>query len=287
MKTGKNMIVGMTGFGRAQCQYKQLQLNLQIRSVNHRFCEVVFHIPENFICLEGRIKKYIQKYVKRGRVTVNLSIHGNLDAKVIIDQELARRYFRSLRNLKKTLNLSGEISLAQLSNFPGVLGLREVGLSDKMVWPAVEKLLRSACSDLRAMRLKEGRAVSKDMLSRASKIHKKLLFVKRRTPVVIAAKRRRIKEIAGNIEEISGIIKACDISEEVMRLGFHLKNFAAKVYSNRHHNPIGKELDFIAQEMQREANTMGAKCQDALLGAAVIEIKSQVEKIREQVQNVE
>jgi len=106
MKTGKSMIVGMTGFGRAQCQYKQLQLNLQIRSVNHRFFEVAFHIPENLICLEGRIKKYIQEYVRRGRVTVNFSIHGNLDAKVVIDQELARRYFQSLRKLQKALNLS-------------------------------------------------------------------------------------------------------------------------------------------------------------------------------------
>lgn len=287
MKTGKNMVVGMTGFGRAQCQYKQLELTLQMRSVNHRFFEVVFHIPENLIFLEGRIKKYIQGYIRRGRVTVNLSIHGNLGAKVVIEQELARRYFQSLRKLKKALNLSGEISLAQLSSFPGVLRLREAGLSDKIIWAAVEKLLRGACSDLRAMRLKEGRAVSIDMLSRASKIHKKLLFVKRRTPLVIAVKRRRIKEIAGNVEEIGAIIKGCDISEEVTRLEFHLKNFTEKMRSGKRHNPIGKELDFIAQEMQREANTMGAKCQDAFLGAAVIEIKSQVEKIREQVQNVE
>jgi uncharacterized protein (TIGR00255 family) len=137
------------------------------------------------------------------------------------------------------------------------------------------------------MRIKEGQAVSKDILARANKIRRRLFFVKRRALLVVAAKRRRIKAIAGNIEEISAIIKSCDISEEVTRLGFHLENFTQKIHSNKSHNPIGKELDFITQEMQREANTMGAKCQDALLGAAIIEIKSQVEKIREQIQNVE
>lgn len=281
------MIVGMTGFGRAQFKDRHIELNLQMRSVNCRFFETAFHMPQSLVYLEGKIKKYLHKRIKRGRISFNLALSGSLAGKVSVDNELARQYAKRLARLRRELSLSGETTLAQLSAFPGVISLKENSLADKIIWSKIERLLKAACGDLLTMRIKEGRAITKDILARLNTINKKLLFVKRRASLFVANKRRQLKDIIGNAEEISAIIKSCDISEEVMRLGFHCKSFAKKISSSRRHVPLGKELDFIAQEMQREANTMGAKSQDAHIASAVIEIKSQIEKIREQLQNAE
>lgn len=281
------MIVSMTGFGRAQSRDKQTQLNLQIRSVNCRFFEVAFHMPESLSYLESRIKKYLHARLKRGRISFNFSISGPLAGKATIDKELARQYYNSLRRLRRELSMPGEVTLEQLSSFPGVVSLKENHLPESAIWPKIAKLLSLACNNLLGGRIKEGKAIARDISGRLSTVNKKLLFIRRRLPLVIANKRKQLKGAASNTEEISAIIRNCDISEEIMRLSFHLKNFVRKVNSARCYGPQGKELDFIAQEMQREANTIGAKSQDANLSAAVIEIKSQIEKIREQLQNIE
>lgn len=293
----------MTGFGQAQFKDTQMELNLQIRSVNHRFFEIIFHIPQNLAYLEGRIKNYLHKRLKRGRFTFDLYISGGLVNRVIVNKEMAKQYFNSLRILTKELCLPGEITLAQVSALPGVLTLKESYLPEQVIWPRIGKLLSAACSDLLSMRLKEGKAISQDIIARTNKINNRLLFVRHRVPLFIANKRRQFKNAAGNIDvsasfsrdsesnrrngDVVAIIKNCDISEEITRLAFHLKNFGRKIKSDRKYNLVGKELDFVAQEMQREVNTMGAKSQDAHLGAAVIEMKSEIEKIREQLQNAE
>lgn len=281
------MLSGMTGFGRAQARYNKIHLTLQMASVNHRFFEVVFHIPENLICLEEKIKHYLHKRLKRGRIIFNLSVSGNISGKVSLDKELAKEYFQAIRTLRKELSLTEEISLPQLSAMPGVLSLAESRLPEELIWPKIEKLLTAACDNLCGMRFAEGRAIEKDVLARLDKINTKLLFIKRKIPVVIARKCKRLENNGVSSEEINAAVRNCDISEEVTRLAFHLKSFAAKIKNNRKCPPLGKELDFVTQEMQREANTMGAKAQDVYLSAAVIEIKSQIEKIREQIQNAE
>lgn len=281
------MLTGMTGFGRAQVRYNKIHFTLQMSSVNHRFFEVVFHVPPNLIYLEDKIKHYLHKRIKRGRITLSLSVSGSLCSKASLDKELAKEYFRAVCALKKEVSLSGEISLAQLSAMPGVLSLQESELPEEVLWPRIEKLLISACDNLSGMRAKEGEAIEKDVLSRLDKINTKLSFIKRKIPVVIAQKCKRLESSGIGSEEISAAVRNCDIAEEVTRLAFHSKSFATKIKNNRRRLPLGKELDFITQEMQREANTMGAKAQDVHLSAAVIEIKSQIEKIREQIQNAE
>lgn len=281
------MLMGMTGFGRAHFKDKNIELNLQVRSVNSRYFETAFHLPSGLIYLEDDIKKYLHKKIRRGRITFHLSVNGVLPSTVRANNMLARQYVKLLDGLKKELSLSGDISLAQLSGFPGVLVAQESVLPAELIQPTVEKLLSSACGGLLAMRVKEGEALAKDILARLSKIEKKASFIKRRLSLFVTQKRKQAKEKT-NTDEISALIKDCDISEEITRLAFHLKTFIEKVKArNNQHSAIGKELDFISQEMQREANTMGAKSQDVNINSAVIEIKSQIEKIREQLQNVE
>ncbi|PIQ89184.1 MAG: YicC family protein [Candidatus Omnitrophica bacterium CG11_big_fil_rev_8_21_14_0_20_42_13] len=281
------MIMGMTGFGRAQAKYKNIELSVQIRSVNHRFFEVVCHMPERLLFLEHKIKQYLHGRLKRGRISFNLFLAGNLSGEVKLDKDLAGQYAASLRLLQKELRLKDELSVTAISAFPGVFNLAEKQFSEETIWPRIEKLLNSAGNNLLTMRAKEGRVICSDVLLRARKITGNISLIKKRLSVIIGEKRKKLKKSANNIEEISAIIKNCDISEEITRLGFHVKVFSEKVKSKKSQGPIGKELDFIAQEMQREANTMGAKSQDAFLSSAVIEIKSQIEKIREQLQNAE
>lgn len=282
------MLIGMTGFGRAHYKDRVIELTLQIRSVNSRYFEVAFHMPPNLAYLEDDIRQYLHKRIRRGRVSFNLFLSGVLAGGISVNKELARQYVKTLRKLKKELGLSGEVAVAQLSAFPGVITLQEGRLPEEIIRHRIEKLVAFACDNLLSTRIKEGKALAKDVLSRIANIHKKLSFIKQRVALFIAQKQKLAKGGIVSPEEISAAIKACDISEEITRLYFHLKAFADKASSVRNqNNAIGKELDFIAQEMQREANTMGAKSQDARLGSAVIEIKSQIEKIREQAQNVE
>lgn len=281
------MLTGMTGFGRAQIRYKQTQLTLQISSVNHRFFEVSCHIPGGLIYLEDRVKQYLHKKINRGKITFNLFVSGNIAGKISLDKGLAREYFQAMSALKKELSLKEEINLAQLSALPGVLCLSESALPEEVIWPRTEKLLVLACAGLLKMRFREGAAIEKDVLSRLANIGKNLAFIKRRVPKVISKKRARMSASCAGSEEVGAAAKSCDIAEEITRLAFHVKSFALKVKGNKKRAPLGKELDFITQEMQREANTMGAKAQDSHLSSAVIEIKSQIEKMREQIQNAE
>lgn len=279
------MLIGMTGFGRAQFKDKEIEITLQMRSVNHRFFDVAFHLPHNLIYLEEPIKKYLRRRLYRGRITLNLFVAGNLPATINVNEALAKQYIVALRRMRKNLALCGEINSRDVVFFPGVFSLKDSEIS-KNIWPKIQGLLSSACDTVIAMRLKEGVALGRDIGARLRKINNRIAFVRRRLQVFAASRRKRIEENGGKAEEANAIIKNCDISEEVMRLEFHTQNFAAKINSRKRHNLAGKELDFLAQEMQREANTMGAKSQDAPLSGAVVEIKSEIEKIREQVQNV-
>jgi uncharacterized protein (TIGR00255 family) len=275
------MLTSMTGFGHAQSFVAAVgRISLEIRSVNHKFLEIVSHLPEGFLSLEDSVKKAIEAKIKRGRVTCVVNIAQSQANKVFINERLIKDYLGALKKIQRRFRISDGLTLETLVHLPGVLSLTENDISGERIWPHLKGLLEEALQDLRRMRGKEGHALEVYLKKRAVFLKAELEAVKKRFRKVIKEKAALI----ANSEERASFLKETDISEEVERLSFHIRNFVNKLSQS---GPVGKELDFIAQEMQREANTMGAKSCDAQISASVIRLKSEVEKIREQVQNIE
>lgn len=277
------MINSMTGFGTRSAGIAPFgKVTVELRSSNHKFLETVLHLPEGFLSLEERIKKQIEAKIRRGRVTCVINLNGGSAPGVFINDKLLKNYILTLKDLKKRYLIEGEATLDTLIHLPGVLSLAESSIPKERLWPGLKTLLGEALDMLFKMRQKEGMALHKYLKSRLQILNSELEAVQARFKYVLEKKAAELK----TAEERTSFLKDSDISEEMSRLAFHIKNFSHKL-AQADQGPIGKELDFIAQEMQREANTTGAKSCDSLLSGRVVQIKSQIEKIREQVQNVE
>ncbi|MEW6100960.1 MAG: YicC/YloC family endoribonuclease [Candidatus Omnitrophota bacterium] len=275
------MIKSMTGFASAEASFKPFgKISAELRSSNHKFLEIVLHLPEGLIALEERIKKIIEAKIKRGRLTCIVSVADSASARPLVNRPLLQSYVSILRGLKAQYKIKDEISINALLHLPGVLSLEDRKAQKAAIWPKLKTIIEKAADGLDRSRQKEGRATYYYLKNRAEALSGNLESIEARFKKAIQAK-------LGNIpsaEERSALLKDTDISEELERLIFHIRNFKDKLSKS---GPIGKELDFIAQEMQREANTTAAKSFDALISSKVVQIKSQIEKIREQVQNIE
>ncbi len=275
------MIMSMTGFGARQAHIPRFgKVRVEIRSTNHKFLETVFHVPEGFLSLEERLKKEIESRLKRGRIMCVVGLIDGTARKVTVNRGLLEDYLKVIRKMQRSAGLRESASLDTLIRLPGVVGLTEAGVSSTNAWPVIRAILRQSLDDLIRTRRLEGKNLQRHLLSRAQKIAKNLESVKERFAAVVQRKLKTFK----TDEEKSSFLKSSDIAEEMERLAFHARNFSQRLQRG---GPIGKELDFIAQETQREANTMGAKSCDPLISGYVIQIKSQIEKVREQAQNVE
>jgi uncharacterized protein (TIGR00255 family) len=270
----------MTGFAGKEKTIKPFgKISIELRSSNHKFMETVLHLPEGFLSLEERIKKEIESRIKRGRITCVINISGS-KAGVFVNKNLLKNYIATLKNVKKKFGLRDEISIDTLVHLPGVLSLEESRIPAVNIWPRLKLLVESTLDNLVKTRSKEGKALQGHLKNRAELLKKNLEMVKIRFRMALRNKLGQIK----TDEERASFLKDTDITEEIERLAFHIRNFKSKISKA---GPLGKELDFIAQEMQREANTIAAKSFDVAVSARIIQIKSQIEKIREQVQNIE
>lgn len=275
------MIQSMTGFGRSEKEILPLgKISVEIRSSNHKFLETVLHLPEGFLSLEDRIKKKIETKIKRGRLTCVVNIVSGKLNEVFINKGLLKDYISTLKNIKDQFQIKDELKLDTLMHLPGVLSLVEKDIPKERIWPRLKILVNQAVDGLSKMRLKEGRALYNYLKNCVQVLEVNLATIRIRFKKVIKNKLAKIK----TDEERTSFLKDTDISEETERLVFHIRNFTGKLSKD---GPIGKELDFIAQEMQREANTIGAKSCDAFISGRVVQIRSQIEKIREQLQNIE
>lgn len=275
------MIQSMTGFGSRTQEVSAFgKISVELRSSNHKFLETVLHLPEGFLSLEERIKKEIEAKVKRGRITCAINIIGGVNSDILINKALLKNYILVLKNIKRQYQLHDEVNVNTLIQLPGILSLGQNNISKTSIWPRLKILINSSLADLLKMRQKEGRALFYFLKNRAESLETGLGIVKIRFKKAI---KERLKTINTD-EERAAFLKGSDITEEIERLSFHIRNFKSKLLKTV---PIGKELDFIAQEMQREANTMAAKSFNVTISARVVQIKSSIEKIREQVQNIE
>ncbi|MFZ2937976.1 MAG: YicC/YloC family endoribonuclease [Candidatus Omnitrophota bacterium] len=271
----------MTGFGGRTIKAGSIgKISVELRSTNHKFLEILLHVPDGFLSLEDKIKKEIESKIKRGRVVCVINIAAAESNDVFVNKELIKKYVAALKNLQQQFSLDGNLSVDTLIKLPGIISLEGNEIDKVEIWPRLKNLIKAALSDLSQMRQKEGLALRGILKSRGQKLHLELKNIKVRFKKAIQNKIVKFK----TDEERSSFLKNADIAEEIDRLEYHIKNFIHKLSKS---GPVGKELDFIAQEMQREANTMGAKSFDTLVSARVVQMKSQIEKIREQVQNIE
>jgi uncharacterized protein (TIGR00255 family) len=275
------MIQGMTGFGSKEKNIAGLgTVSVEIRSTNHKFLEVVLHLPEGLISLEDKIKKEVESRIRRGRLTCVVSLGKKSNPQISINRKVLDEYVRVVSQITKLYSLPDGVKVDTLINLPGVLSVTEKIIPAGELWPVLKKILGGSLDDLVAMRRKEGQALFGHLKEQGENLSASIDFVKGRFKKAI---KEKIVAFPTDAER-AAFLKESDITEELQRLAFHARSFRQKLATA---GPIGKELDFICQEMQREANTTGAKSCDVQISSRAVQIKSEIEKLREQVQNVE
>jgi uncharacterized protein (TIGR00255 family) len=288
----------MTGYGRAEVVHAGRKFSVELNSVNRKQSDIVINLPRDLGELEPRIRQTINENISRGRTNATIALHNSPNGarNLALDTELARSYHEAMRALQKELNAPGEITISTILQAPGVMRLPEQALNAEEAWPAIDRALRGALSDLIKMREREGKHLAKDLIHRLKAIRRKLKeihafhpdVVKRYRAVLLDRIQKAGLPIANDderlLKEISFFADRADVSEELTRLESHLAQFAHHLRSKE---PVGRTLEFITQEMFRELNTLGAKANDAAISQRVIACKAELEKIREQAQNLE
>ena len=293
------MIKSMTGYGRAETILKGKRTVAEIKSLNHRYLEVSLRLPPTFASLEMEIKKKIANVFSRGKIEVNIRMdyNGSPDKVAGFDLNipLLRNYYSLLCRIKQELNMKDEITLAMMAAFRDAFAAPEED-DIAAAWQLLEVVLDEAVVALTVMREKEGDVLCRDLRDRVATVARLLDVVGNRGPQALAAYqnrlRERIKELAGDMEidesrlmqEIAIMAEKSDIMEEIVRLRSHIDQFNDMLQSDQ---AVGRKADFLIQEMGREVNTIGSKSGDAEISRHVIEIKSELARIREQVQNIE
>ena len=292
------MIRSMTGFGRKQAPWLDGSVIVEVRSVNHRFLEVACRLPRPLQSLEEPFKKAVHQRCTRGRVDLTITIQGGKGRGGLlhVDRALAKQYHQALRQLKTTLKLPGRIDLTLIAGLRDVLTVSDQPVEDPQLAALVLKVGDDALDDLQLMRKKEGMALAKDMQSRIQRMKDHRSEIAGRVPTAVqegfARMKDRIEKLLGGEapdlarlhQELALYADRGDITEEIVRLDSHMLQFEQQL---KRAESIGKTLEFLLQEMGREVNTIGSKANDAAIAGHVVQMKAELERIREQVQNVE
>jgi uncharacterized protein (TIGR00255 family) len=290
----------MTGYGRGDASQDGFKITVELSSVNRKQAEIALTLPRQMEMLEAQIRECIHGYVSRGRVTVRVGLHmaaGGVSARMHLNVPLAKAYARELTRLSKQLKLPGPVTLDQLARAPGVFQTDEELAVDEDFWPAVEKALNRALSALLKTRQREGTHLAQDLANRVAAMRGAVNQIQKHAPEVATRYRQQLLErikTAGIeapgaederlLKEVVYFADRSDISEELTRLQSHFRQFDD---CRKSAEPVGRMLDFLAQEMNREVNTIGSKANDSRISRAVITLKTELEKFREQAQNVE
>jgi uncharacterized protein (TIGR00255 family) len=289
----------MTGCGRGECAQDGFKVAVEVQSINRKQADIQVDLPRDLEVLESAVRDTIHQVVSRGRLTVKVLLQaptGRNSARMHLNRSLAKAYTLELRRLAKELKLEGTVSLDHLIRAPGVFQTDEQLVEAGHFWPAVEQALQQALKALLTMRSREGAHLAKDLSGRIRTMQRAAARVIQRAPKVAEHYRRQLIERARSagvemgvdedrlLKEIVLFADRSDISEELTRLESHFRQFASLAKSR---DPVGRTLDFLAQEMNREINTIGSKANDGEISHAVVTLKAELEKFREQAQNVE
>ncbi len=292
------MIKSMTGFGRAEEVLNGRDILVEIRSVNHRYYEFSSRIPRAYGYIEEKLKSLLNGRIARGKTEVSVTVSSveGKEAVIEVNEAIASGYVDALRKANEKLGLTDDITLSQMMRLPDIFTVRKVQDDEDQVWQDVKTVTEKALDNFVRMRETEGVRMKEDLLFRLENIEKMVSDVEVRSPEVNAAYRDRlynkIKEVLAdkNVDESRLLTEAAifadktAVDEETVRLRSHINQFRSMLELDE---PVGRKLDFLIQEFNREANTIGSKAQDAKITKTVVELKSEIEKIREQIQNIE
>ncbi len=289
----------MTGYGRGECARDGFKVTVELSSVNRKSGEITLNLPRDLEPLEAQVRDEINKRISRGRLNVRVTVHaaGGAESATRVNTSLAKAYAKEFARLAKELKLEGGVTLETLLRAPGVLDTTDDEADAESFWPAVQAALQQALNALVKMREREGSHLAKDLAARVKLIQSAVERIQKQAPEVQAQYRARLLErvkqaglegIAPDderlLKEIMLFADRTDITEELTRLQSHFQQFTDCVKAKE---PVGRTLDFLSQEMNREVNTIGSKAQDAVISREVVQVKAELERFREQVQNVE
>ena len=292
------MIRSMTGYGRAQAEIDSLNITVELKSVNSRYFEFSSRVYKNYSFIEDKLKSHVRSLISRGKVECNVQIDATEsdDTLVILNESLAQGYVEAVKTLCEKYNLENDFTVSALAAHNDIFQVRKAPADEEKIWNAVKAVLDEAAKNFIAMREVEGEKLREDVLSRADLILTYVEKVEKRSPETIKEYNEKLKgrmrELLGdnNIDEQRLLTEAAifadkiAVAEETVRLRSHIAQLHEMMKSKE---AIGRKLDFLVQEINREANTIGSKGNDIEIARIVIEIKSEVEKIREQIQNIE
>ena len=288
----------MTGYGRAEETIRGHHVTVEIKSVNHRYFEFGCRTPRGYAFLDDKIKTYLQSRLSRGKVDVYVSVETLEDApvEVLVNHSLAEGYVKALQEISERYALRNDLTAMGLSRYPDLFSVHKTPENEEEIWSAVSQVLAAATDRFLEMRRQEGERMKADVLGRAAKIMELVTEIEQRSPESVSEYeqklRQKIQEMLGDTQvdeqrlltETAIFADKVAVAEETVRLRSHFEQMKAMLSSDE---AVGRKLDFLVQEMNREANTIGSKCCDASIAYKVVDIKAEIEKIREQIQYIE
>ena len=292
------MIKSMTGYGSAKGSVDGLEISVELKSVNNRFLDCSVRMPRSFLFAEEAVKAAVQKRISRGKVDVFVTVDSSQagDMAVKVNEPLLRGYMEALSHIAEEYGLPNDLSAVTVSRFPDVLVVEKKELDAEAITEALRAVTERALDDFDAMRLREGEKLRDDVLYRLDLIGELVSVVERETPKTVENYRARLEQKMAEVLGAAGIDESrilaeaalfadrVAVDEETVRLRSHMAQLKAMIEGN---SPIGRKIDFLIQEFNREANTTGSKCQNSEIAHVVVDLKAEIEKIREQIQNIE
>lgn len=292
------MLKSMTGFGRSEIANERQKITVEMKAVNHRYCDINIKMPKKLSIFEAGIRNLLKKYIQRGKVDVFITYEDYTENNMILkyNEELAAEYVGVLQRMSEQFGIENDVRVSSLSRYPDVLTLEEQTVDTDELWGVLEEALHKASEQFVETRLVEGENLKNDLISKLDGMLEAVDFIEKRSPEILVEHRQRleakVKELLGDstIDE-SRIItettifadKIC-VDEEIVRLRSHITSTRKALLEG---GSIGRKLDFIAQEMNREANTILSKANDLEVANRAIDLKTEIEKVREQIQNIE
>ena len=292
------MIKSMTGFGRSEIVKGNRKISVEIKSVNHRYLEAGIKMPKKLNVFESRMRDLLKKYATRGKIDIFINYEDDSESQVNLkfNQNIADEYMAIFNNMSEKYNLKNDMTVGGLARFPEVITMDEVQEDEEELWHFIEEAMKAALEQLVNTRILEGENLKKDLLGKLDHMEELVAFVEKRSPEIMKEYRSKleskVKELLGDTtidesriatEVIIYADKIC-VDEETVRLRSHIEH-ARKCLNED--GGIGRKMDFIAQEMNREANTTLSKANDIEISNAAIDLKTEIEKVREQIQNIE
>jgi uncharacterized protein (TIGR00255 family) len=290
----------MTGYGRGEASQDGFKVTTEVSSVNRKQAEVNVHLPRELEALELQVRDEVNRRIARGRLTVKIAVHAGetfYGGRVQLNVPLAKAYAKEITKLGKELSLADNVTLDLLLRAPGVLRTEDELTDAERAWPPVQTSVVQALEGLIKMRLREGSHLARDLRGRLAAMRKSVEEIRERAPEMVRRFQDQLRQRIKNaglelpaldderlVKEVIYFADRSDISEELTRLDSHFKQFAESLKSSE---PVGRMLDFLAQEINREVNTIGSKATDSPISREVVRLKAELEKVREQIQNVE